>query len=543
MSSLTPVAHRRELLLLAVVAALIVPGVFWGLPSAITPQVDSPAPLGPLLFVAEYGKGTLNVVYPLFHQILLLPFYALVGAGFWLAGDVSRVSSVWPYGFRDPSRFFSALILVTNLVSLVMGVLLLAVLRPLTALRRGWVWVGLLLVGTNGVFVYYSRVGNLDMPYTFWWGIALWLLWRYFFADAPWGTLAAAGVAAAAATGSKDQASSFAIGAGLLVLLMSPSTPLPSWRRFQNAVVFTLALVVGYAVLAILPDPRHWWAHFRFVTGPHAPTDIPLTVGGEIELLGLFFRELWTAYGVAVLALSLVGAIWLLGTGQTRMFWLLVAPPVAYYLIVIVKTRVLYPRFMLPFVTSIFVLVTFGAAAVAERLGPTGRKVWVVCIALLVVYQLVFSYGPVTYAQVFDLKQRVTAELPRYVPPGEALLISRMQSYNFPNRGVYERYRVMMLANDPIVPPSRHAASILKPMDPAVGYFLLGSGTAGLPWHEPAPYPPLVGEKLAEWRYPDWVHRHLIEPCLYEFTLYRRTGPLPDASTSPPQAPASAPSG
>jgi 4-amino-4-deoxy-L-arabinose transferase-like glycosyltransferase len=403
--------------------------------------------------------------------------------------------------------------------------------------------VGLLLVGTNGVFVYYSRVGNLDMPYTFWWGVSLWLLWRYFFADASWRVLVAAGVAAAAATGSKDQASSFAIGAGLLVLLMSPGTALPFRGRFRNAVVFTLALLVGYGVLAVLPDPRHWWSHFRFVTGPHAPTDIPLTIAGEVELLGLFLRELWTAYGVPVLALSLVGTLWLLRSGQARMFWLLAVPPIAYYLIVIAKTRVLYPRFMLPFVIPIFVLVTFGAAAIAERLGPTGRRVWVTCIALLVLYQVAFSYGPVTYTQVFDLKRRVTAELPRYVPPGEALLISRMQSYNFPNQGVYERYRVMMLANDPIVPPSRHAAGILKPLDPTVGYFLLGSGTAGLPWHQPGPYPPLVGEKIAEWRYPDWVRRHLIEPCLYEFTLYRRTGPLPDASTPLPQPPAAAPSG
>ena len=40
----------------------------------------------------------------------------------------------------------------------------------------------------------------------------------------------------------------------------------------------------------------------------------------------------------------------------------------------------------------------------------------------------------------------------------------------------------------------------------------------------------MVGEKIAEWRYPAWVRRYLIVPCFYEFTLYRRTGPLPDMS-------------
>lgn len=515
--------------------------MFWGLPSAITPQVDAPVPLGSLLFIAGHGKGTLNVVYPLTHQLLLLPFYGLVGAVFWLVGGVSRIASVWPYGFRDPSRFFSALILVTNLVSAVMGILLLSLLRPLAGLRRAWVWVGLAVIGTNGVFVYYSRVGNLDLPYTFWWGVALFFLWRYFFEEgAPSWALIAAGIAAAAATGSKDQASSFAIGAGVLVLLMSRREATPLGARFRNAVVFTLALVIAYAILAILPDPRQWWNHFRFVTGPHAPTDIPLTVAGEIELLGHFARELLTAYTAPVLLVSALGAVWLFRSGQARLFWLLVFPMLTYYLIVIAKTRVLYPRFMLPFAIPVFVLVTCGAAMVADRLGPVGRKIWLGGIGLFIAYQLAFSYGPVTYAQVFDLKRQLAAELPRYVPPGEPLLISRMQSYNFPNRGVYERYRVMMLPNDPIVPASRHAASILKPLDPSVTYYLLGSGTAGLPWHVPGPYPELVGEKVAEWRYPAWVRRHLIEPCLYEFTLYRRTGPLPDTSTPLPQ-PAAAP--
>ena len=58
-----------------------------------------------------------------------------------------------------------------------------SLLRPLVGLRRAWVWVGLLVIGTNGVFVYYSRVGNLDLPYTFWWGVSLFFLWRYFFGE------------------------------------------------------------------------------------------------------------------------------------------------------------------------------------------------------------------------------------------------------------------------------------------------------------------------------------------------------------------------
>ena len=49
--------------------------------------------------------------------LILLRPYGVVGAGFWLSGDVSRISSAWPYGFGDRSAFVSVLILVTNVMS------------------------------------------------------------------------------------------------------------------------------------------------------------------------------------------------------------------------------------------------------------------------------------------------------------------------------------------------------------------------------------------------------------------------------------------
>jgi hypothetical protein len=519
---------RQDSLILIFVFVLIVPGLFWGLPSAMTPQVDSPVPLGVLLLAAEHGKGTLSVVYPVFHLLVSLPLYGLVASGFWLAGGVSRITSTWPYGFRDPSQFFSALILMSNVLSALMGVGLLWILCKLAGLRRGWNWVGLLVIGTNGVFVYYSRVGNLDLPYTFWWGVASYFLWRYFFADNPprW-SLIAAGVAAAASIGSKDQGVGLALGGGLLVLMMSPKEALSTRARLRQTVVFSLTLVVAYVSLVVLPEPRQWWSHVHFVTGPHAPTDIPLTFEGEVRLFGYFLRELLMTYGVPVLAAAILGAVWLFRQGQGRHFWLLMLPIITYYVIVIAKTRVLYPRFMVPLAIPVFVLVAYGAAMIADHLGPISRKLWIGCIGLFIVWQLGFSYAPVTYAQIFDTKQQLAVDLPRYVPSGQSLLISRMQTYNFPNRAVYDHYRLMMLPNDPIVPPSRHAAGILHPLDPNVTYYLLGSGTAGLPWHVPGPDPEMVGEKIAEWRYPAWVRRNLIVPCLYEFTLYRRTGPLP----------------
>jgi hypothetical protein len=60
-------------------------------------------------------------------------------------------------------------------------------------------------------------------------------------------------------------------------------------------------------------------------------------------------------------------------------------------------------------------------------------------------------------------------------------------------------------------------------------FYLLGSGNAGLPINPVGPYPELQGELVHEWRYPRWVKDRVLVPVIYEFALYRRTGPLPMA--------------
>ena len=131
---------RRPNLLFGLVFLLILPGLFWGLPSAISPQDDAPLPLGALLFVAEYTKSHLNTTYPAFHQLLLLPVYALAFAVYWLTGGISHLSSIWPYGMRNVSGFFSVLISLTNLVSAIMAVFLLRTAVPYVERRRRWLW-------------------------------------------------------------------------------------------------------------------------------------------------------------------------------------------------------------------------------------------------------------------------------------------------------------------------------------------------------------------------------------------------------------------
>ena len=202
---------------------------------------------------------------------------------------------------------------------------------------------------------------------------------------------------------------------------------------------------------------------------------------------------------------------------------------IGYYVVIIGMTRVAYPRFMIPFVFAVVVLATHGLAFIGGRLAARfgAQLAWTVLLAAFLIYRFAFSYLPVTYAQVFDLKRDVTRDLSSFVNPGNALLISHMQSYEYPNADIYDRYRLMKLPHELIIPASRHTASIFHPLDLNVEFYLLGTGTAGLPSNTPVPSMPLQGELIKQWRYPDWVRNSVLVPCIFEFALYRRTEPLP----------------
>jgi hypothetical protein len=515
--------------LLAGAFLLILPGLFWGLPSAVTPQVDAPVPLGPLYFFAEYRHPEINTIYPAFHQLLLIPVYAVAFAAYWVTGGISHLSSIWPYGMQDVSAFFSALILLSNLVSALMGLGILYVAWRLCDPHKDWAWAGILMAALNGTFVYYCRTGNLDIPYNFWWAATLFFLWKYFFRDAVFrASLFPAAIASACAVGSKDQAAGLVMGAGLAILLIgSGKAPLVS--RFRNAACFGLWMLFFYGVVAILPHPMRWWYHLQYVLAGKAPTEIPRTWAGEWQIFLVALDWLVRVFTIPVLALAAVGAVFLYRSGQSRQLWVLVLPLITYYIVAVAPTRVFYARFAVPFFLPVIILIVHGAGFLAKRFFAGRRTVvaWTAVLGVLLAMECVWSYWPVTYAQVFDIKRRLARELPSVLAPGSPLLISRMQTYNFPNSSVYEHYVLMRLPQDAVEPPSRHAASIVRPLDPSVTDFLLGSGNAGLPWNPVGEYPRLPGELVREWRYPAWVKDRVLVPCIYEFALYRRTGPLP----------------
>jgi len=224
-------------------------GIFWGLPSALSAASDSTAPLGPLSFVADYRDPNKSYIYPAVHQLLLVSVYAVILVGCKLFGYLGSLSSSWPYGFSDPTTVFSAFILGSNLVSLVMGIFMLLLLKRIRPTKSYVPLVPMLLIGTSGVFAYYARVANLDVPYLFWWMLSFVFLWRFLFSGEPRRKfLMLSATAAALAIGTKDQSAGLILGFGLVVMFIQPpgANDVGWLGRFKNTIIFSVTLIAVY---------------------------------------------------------------------------------------------------------------------------------------------------------------------------------------------------------------------------------------------------------------------------------------------------------
>ena len=516
-------------------------GIFWGLPSALSSASDSPAPLGPLAFVAEYRDPSKSYVYPAVHQLVLLGAYAVVIAGFKLAGRLGSLSGAWPYGFDDPTAAFSALILASNLVSVAMGVGLLLLVRRLRPSDSHAAWFSVALLGLSGVFAYYARVANLDVPYLFWWALSYALLWRYLFGPrARVALVALAGAAGALSIGTKDQAAGLFLGFGLLLLFVAPrgdDTRAPWAKRFRAAAIFACALVATYALVAVATNPWRWVQHVRFVTSDHVLPEYEQNLRGQLLLAGRALVRLSHVLSPLGVALGLVGAALLVRARRFRELAALALPALAYYVSIIAKVRATEERYMLPIAVALAVGagVAVGAAWRREQgLGGWPRAAVLVLSAAALMQQLVYGFAPVTYTQLFDTKRELALDLGQVVPEGSALVVADMPSFNVPNRDVYERYRLTHPPGEKLFPPSTHGENLFHPYDPAHRFVLSGAPVPESDWWPGARsrWPDRDVELVRQWTYPAWVKRHVHVPSVYEFYLFRRRQATPASTQS-----------
>ena len=534
--------RRRTLIFAAAVALLYGLGIFWGLPSALSAASDSPAPLGPLAFVAEYRDPSKSYIYPAVHQLLLVCVYAPIVIFCKLTGQLGSLSGAWPYGFKDPTAVFSAFILAGNLVSLAMGVGVLLLLRRIRPTETYADWFAMTLTALGGVYTYYARVANLDVPYLFWWMLGYVCLWRYLFDEretwrregrrllAPTGRklLALSAVASALAIGTKDQAAGLILGFGLVLLFVAPRGEEGGWMsRVRAAAFFSVALIAAYALVAVATNPWRWVHHVRFVTSDHVLPEFEQSVRGQIQLFGRAIIRLSHVMSPVGLLLGAAGLAVLWRARKHRELLALALPAAAYYVSIIAKVRATEERYLLPI--ALVLAVSAGVMVGAALAADVRRARWVragvlVLAAVALLQQFALGFVPVTYTQLFDARRALARDIDGFVPEGSPLLVADMPSFNVPNRRVYERYKLTHPPGERLFPPSTHGENLFHPYDPAHRFILSGNATPQSAWWPNAQsrWPDTDVELVARWTYPDWIKRHVHVPSVYEYYLFRR---------------------
>lgn len=513
------ISARRWLILFCLSAAFLYGlGIFWGLPSILSPASDSPAPLSPLNWIARYRDTSVSYIYPPVHQLLCLLAYGVTLLCWKTVGAIGTISAVYPYGFHNPTLIFSSLLIVTNLLSLAMGIGILLCMWFFRLTRSAGAWYAMALMGLSGVFAYYARVGNLDVPYMFWVVLSWLLIWRYIFSEAHWRLVVLAAISGALAIGTKDQAVGMEFGLGLTLLLVSPEQPRHRiGARVKTGFWFGSALVLAYLVSSIAVNPWRWWTHVTFVTSDHVLPEYPASVLGQWHVLVRSLLRMSHILSPSGLVLGVAGGVLLLWMGAHRKTAALFIPPLAYYVTIIMRVRSTEERYLLPVAFALALAAGVAASKLLEWAKPTraARYVVIGVLAAIAADQVIQGFIPVTYCQLFDVRRALAKDLPMIFPSGTPILIVRMNSFNVPDSRVYGRYQLMLPPEKKLMPPSSHGEHMLKPFDAQYRYVLVGSTLVKETW-------PPTGRLIRKWVYPGWIKERVYVPAVYEYSLFER---------------------
>jgi 4-amino-4-deoxy-L-arabinose transferase-like glycosyltransferase len=332
--------------------------------------------------------------YPPFHFYVMAAAYAPV-----------RLLSREPAAVSDASSTYARLFVTGRLLSVLMGtgilLLLYACGREVLDARAGA--GAALIAGMSVTFVYYSKFANFDVPYAFWFVLALLLFLRVLGAHRlrDWLGFSAASMLSIC---TKDQAYA-------LFVLAWPYLVLSLWRwrreHAESASVADLGLdrrLLGAMALSVLLFvaiqnlPWNWAgfsAHVENITGPLGQ-DFRMfekDAAGQSGLLKLSVRNVIFALGEPAALVCFGGLLLaaLRGQRNARLLATLV-PAVSYHLFFSSVVLYSYDRFVLPLC---LVLSLFGGSLLSElaRSGAGGRAARTAAVALILAYGLLRGLG------------------------------------------------------------------------------------------------------------------------------------------------------
>jgi hypothetical protein len=447
--------NRIAVICAAAFAALYMAGIMWGMPSEFVSEIDSEFPSGPFNILAHFHDNGYTSNYPVFHKLLLLPFYAVLVLMFKITGQFTSFLNTWPYGFNDPVAAMTAMIIATRCVSIVMGtgtILILGLFACRLSENMGiknrlFIFCPVVAFGLSGVVAYYSQVSNYDIPQLFWWSLSLFFLWNFFTGiDVRKRHLVLSALFAALAVATKDQTVFFIAGSSLL-LFMFPNAEKPG-RRAKNFMTFSLFAMGFYLAAAVLVQPFHWISHLKQVLFLNITSGrfavYSGSAAGQISLFMECLRCLSHIIAPWGIVLGAAGMATIIAKRKWQLLALIGFPALSAYVLIFARIHFVFERYMLNYAFLFTLAAAAGIRILIDSL-PTQklryvRPVLAVIIGSWLIYQMVFSFVPVTCAKVFDTKKQLSVTLPALVPAGDTIGWQGSR-FSLPNAKIYTRYR------------------------------------------------------------------------------------------------------
>lgn len=392
----------RVLVLLFLLSLFLnVYGLWWGLPNYYTWSFDDLTPEQPLILAKNHLK--LNSPYPPFHFVLsglvYSPYllYLYLTGGLVLGGPFENRLSY----FTDPLSSLTVLLALSRLISAVMGSLavVFVYLGVKTLYGKKAALFSSLIVAFSYIIILFAHLGNLEIPYAFWFTVALYvytkLLKTY---ETKYYILF--GVFTALAISTKD------LIIGPFVLLPIPllychlkhhlkNSSLKS-ALFNKKLIYCLsALIITFLLTNnILIDFEGFKYRISVFTNKETVSSngelygFPNTFLGQIQLFGDALSKLKTSVGISLFLLLIIGFFYCVYKFDYRTFAFLI-PLISYYLFNIARLQFLHWRYTIP---MIILLSYFAGRFLSDLLENVKTKKFVYP-AIFLIFTYAFLYG------------------------------------------------------------------------------------------------------------------------------------------------------
>jgi hypothetical protein len=382
----------RDYLLIAVLAAvsaiLFGVGIGWGRTGMVPWAADSIEGVTtvrqlPRLFgewTTKYPRGQ-YLINGIFYEPLIKhwqkdPFYQIdrqTGAGRAVVLNMSRYDTLakisrW-ISFAVASVFFS---------------------DRLTAFLAG------LALSFSALFVFYSHLGNVDIPYLFWYTWGLYFAAKSIYVG-KWRHFILMSLFFAYSVCTKEAIAGYLAGTGVGYCFVKAGKSLNEGKAWHKAIlsVFSLRLVVcalifllAYAFIqGLLTSPEVFRERVR-VWVEHGVGDFNKSFRGQWPLFLESCRCIYVSVGWPMLVMVIASLIWCCVKYKTVAAFF-IFPVITFYFLILVNIKVVCPRYFLPAIVGFSVLV---GKTSADFLRRQEKSMFLRAVPLVLVYGLSLLY-------------------------------------------------------------------------------------------------------------------------------------------------------